>query len=205
MTRQHIHRFFQVLARELDQPATVILTGAAAAAVWGGVRPSLDVDFGITPARGGSSRWRALEEAVARTTRLTGIQANYAADIDRWGAITLLDYRRRTLPYRRFGTLTVRLLHPAYWSIGKMTRYLAPDLQDLVTVLRAQRVPVASLVRLWGRALRRSPPSAAVTHFRNQAEHFLRHHGRTVWGTAFDPERAVRCFRRAAGLSHVEN
>lgn len=198
MTRQQIERFFRVLAREFDAPVAILLTGAAAGALWGPARPSLDVDFGVQ-LRGGARRWALFEAAVERTVRLTGIQANYTQDLDRWGAITLLDYRRHTRLYRRFGALTVRLLDPAYWAIGKLTRYLDPDVRDLVSVLKAQRVPVDRLARLLGRALRHSPRSVAVTQFRRQTEHFLRTYGRAIWGRRFDAEAAVRLFHRSAG------
>ena len=200
MNQRQIHTFFRVLARELHQPARIIVTGAAAGSLWGSVRPSLDIDFGITLARSSRARWEALETAVARTVKLTGIQANFAEDIDRWGAISLLDYRRRTIPYRTFGKLEVRLLNPAYWSIGKISRYLDPDIRDLLAVLKRQRIPAKRLSRLWGLALRSSPRSTACTQFRDQAEHFLLTYGRTIWGRRFDAEDAIQQFHRAAGL-----
>jgi len=198
MSPRQIDRFFRVLAQELGEPARVILTGAAAGSLWGHVRPSVDIDFAIQPAGRGPARWRRVEHAIERAVRRTGIRVNYAEDIDRWSSISLLDYRRRTRLYRRFGALQVRLMDPAYWSIGKVSRYLDPDVRDLVTVLRAQRVSAARLVRLWGRALRRSPRSLALTQFRRQAEHFLRAHGRAIWGTRFDAERALARFHEAA-------
>lgn len=194
MNKRQIDRFFRVLARELDAPAQIVLTGAAAGSLWGQVRPSLDVDFAITPVRWGQRQWARFEEAIQRASRLTGIQANYAEDIDRWGPITLLDWRHHTMPYRTFGTLRVRLLDPAYWSIGKLSRYLDPDVEDMVTVLKRQRMDPRRLIRLWARALRASPRSVACTQFRRQAEHFLRAYGRRIWGRQFDPERAVRHF-----------
>lgn len=205
MHPRQIDRFFRVFARELAAPATVILTGAAAGSLWGHVRPSLDVDFAIRPARGRRlPSWSRIERAAERTVRLTGIRANYAEDIDRWSAVSLLDYARHTTRYRRFGDLEVRLLDPLYWSIGKVTRYLSPDERDLVAVLQARRVAPSPLVHLWARALRQSPRSPALTQFRRQAEHFLRTHGRTIWGADFDAEHALWQFRLAlAGPGNV--
>lgn len=200
MTERQIQRFFRVLARELNRSARVIVTGAAAGSLWGSVRPSLDIDFAITLARRDRRGQDALEAAIARTVRLTGIQANYAQDIDRWGQISLLDYRRHTMPYKRFGTLEVRLLDPVYWSIGKISRYLDPDVQDLLAVLTRRRVPTRRLMQTWARALRASPPSPARAQFRAQAEHFLRSHGRAIWGRSFDAQAAIRHFHRAAGI-----
>jgi len=200
MNRTRIDAFFRVLAEQWREEAVVLLTGAAAAAIWGHVRPSVDIDFAVRVRKRGKSAWEKLEDAIGRTVRLTGIQANYAEDIDRWGLITLLDYRRHTRPYRRFGPLEVRLLDPAYWSIGKMTRYLDPDVRDMVQVFKRQRVPAERLARLWGKALRRSPRSTAVSQFRRQVEHFFRSYGRAIWGREFDPERALQRFYKEAGI-----
>lgn len=200
MNRAQIDRFFWVLARELPRSARIILTGAAAGSLWGSLRPSLDIDFGITLATGGRDRWEAVDAAIQRTVARTGIPANYTEDLDRWGQITLLDYRRHTQPYKRFGRLEVRLLDPAYWSIGKISRYLDPDVQDLVTILKRKHTPTLRLIQVWARALRASPRSPSVFQFRTQVEHFLRTYGRTIWGHRFEPEAAVRAFHRAAGI-----
>ena len=87
MTRTQIDAFFRVLAEQWGGKAIVLLTGAAAAAIWGHVRPSVDIDFAVQLRRRGRSDWETLEAAIGRTVRLTGIQANYAEDIDRWGLI----------------------------------------------------------------------------------------------------------------------
>lgn len=200
MQSRVIDRFFRILAKEFDQPAVIIVTGAAAGSLWGHVRPSQDIDFGIQLASRASGRWSAFQDAVGRAIQQTGIQVNYAEDIDRWSSISLLDYRRHTTPYRNFGKLRVRLLDPVYWSIGKVGRYFDLDVQDLVAVLRRQRLPVDQLLRVWAKALRASPHSTAVFQFRMQAEHFLRTYGRTIWGPRFDADAAVQRFHRAAGI-----
>ena len=197
MTPRVIDRFFLTLAREFDGRATLIVTGAAAGALWGHARPSRDIDFSVQ-VPGGAAQWTRLEAALARTVERTGIQVNYAEDIDRWSSVTLLDYRRHTAPYKTFGRMTVRLLAPAYWAIGKLARYFELDVDDLVRVLRRNRVPAAPAIRLWARALRASPRSAALPLYRRQVEHFLGAHGRAIWGRSFDPEAAVRRFRRVA-------
>lgn len=197
MDPSQIDRFFATLNEQLPQFVRIILTGAAAGSLLGHVRPSLDIDFAVLSPRRGPEAWAKIEAAVERTTRLTGIRANYAEDIDRWSSVSLLDYPRHTKPYRRFGRVEVRLLDPAYWSIGKIGRYLPPDCRDLEAVLRQQRVAHDRLVRLWARALLASPRSPALTQFRDHAEDFLRTSGPVIWGARFDPERAIRQFRGA--------
>lgn len=189
-----IDQFFQTLAEEFDQPATVILTGAAAGSLLGHIRASRDIDFAVQPARRDARTWERLAAAIERTMQQVGIEVNYAEDIDRWSSITLLDYRRHTTAYRRFGVLQVRILDPIYWSIGKLARYLALDIHDVVAVLRRHRVPLRRALAVWGRALRSSPKSAALFQFRAHVEHFLRTSGRTIWGRTFDADDAVRRF-----------
>jgi hypothetical protein len=110
VTPRRIERFFKILAQELDGPATAILTGAAAGAILGRVRPSLDIDFAIETARRQPRYWAKVEDAVRRAEKRAGIPAQFAEDIDRWGMITLLDYKRRSRPYRRFGELQVNVM-----------------------------------------------------------------------------------------------
>jgi hypothetical protein len=209
MTPRAIDRFFRTLTQEFGEPATIIVTGAAAGSLWGHIRPSQDIDFGVQmgkvpprPGRdkGGSTAWERFDAAVNRTVQRTGIQANYAEDLDRWSPITLLDYRRHTAPYRRFGKLSVRLLDPVHWSIGKMGRYFDFDVDDVVAVLRHTRVSAASAIRVWARASQASPRSTAVTQFRSRVEHFLRTYGQLIWGRGFDAEAALRRFQKAADI-----
>ena len=200
MTSRMIDRFFRILAREFGRPATIILTGAAAGALLGHVRPSRDIDFGVRLRRRSPRDQEAFQAAVERTVRQTRIQTNYAEDIDRWSSISLLDYRRHTAIHRRFGTLEVRLLDPAYWSIGKLGRYYDLDAHDLVAVLKRRRVPLGRLLTIWAKALRASPLSSAVFQFRMHAEHFLHVHGRAIWGRTFNSERAVTRFHRLARI-----
>ena len=201
MTRRQIDYFFRTLARELDRPARVIVTGAAAGTLWGSTRPSLDIDFAIHVPRARQAGWEAAEAAIARAVQLTGIQANYAEDIARWGLISLLDYRRHTQRYQRFHQLEVRLLDPIYWSIGKISRYTDPDIHDVVGALKRKRIPAGRVVTVWAAALRASPRSEALPLFRRQAEHFLSTYGQTVWGRRFDAPAAIQQFHRAAGIA----
>jgi hypothetical protein len=205
MTRRQIERFFTILATELGEPARAFLTGAAAAALWGRVRPSADIDLGLEfrsqSRKRNAGSWERIQQAVDRTTRLTGIPASVAEDIDRWGMITLLDYKRSSRRFRLFGKLDVRLLSPLHWSIGKLTRCLDPDIRDVMEVFRRQGVPFIGVARTWGRALRASPASTAQFQFRRNVEDFFARRGRAVWGPTFDAPSAIRWFLRAARIT----
>lgn len=201
MTPKRIDHFLATLAAEVNVPARAFVTGAAAAALWGRVRPSVDVDLGLELRGSSPPSWDVVERAVERTTRLTGIPASVAEEIDRWGMITLLDYRRSSRLYRRFGALEVRLLHPANWAIGKLTRCLDPDIRDVAEVFRRQQVSPLVAARTWGRALRASPSSTARFQFRRNVENFLARQGTRIWGAKFDATRVKKAFHKAAGIS----
>ncbi|MBC8132616.1 MAG: hypothetical protein H7X95_06515 [Deltaproteobacteria bacterium] len=205
MNRRQIERYLHILATELAVPARAFLTGAAAAALWGRVRPSADIDLGLElRAKGksklGASSWQVIQQAVERTTRLTGVPASVAEDIDRWGMITLLDYKRTSRLFRRFGKLEVRLLDPVNWSIGKLTRCLDPDIRDVAEVFRRQSVSPIRAAGIWGRALRASPASTSQFQFRLHVQDFFKKRGRAVWGPTFNPDAAIRRFHAAAGI-----
>ncbi len=203
MDKKQINRFFRSVAQGLDRPAKVILTGAAAGSLLGHVRPSLDIDFGIELIGRSKKNWQEVDDAIAQAQKVTGIHVNYAQEIDRWGAISLMDYRKHLRPHRSFGKLQVTLLDPAYWTIGKMTRFLDSDVWDVAEVISREGVSPRKLVRLWGKALQASPRSTASFQFRQHVEDFLRRHGKSVWGKRFDPELSIRHFRADAGISSV--
>lgn len=200
MTPKRIERFLATLAAELGVPARAYVTGAAAAALWGRVRPSVDVNLGLELRPGTRASWDLVQAAVDRTVRLTGIPASVAEDIDRWGMITLLDYRRSSRRYGRWGHLEVRLLDPVNWAIGKLTRYLDPDVRDVVEVFRRKRVSATRAAAIWGRALRASPSSTTQHQFRRNVPAFFGGQGRRIWGARFDAAGAIRRFHGSAQI-----
>jgi hypothetical protein len=200
---EEIERFFEALAERVPGSVKVILTGGAAALLWGATRPTGDIDFGvavIAPMEHQARDWTALEEAIAEASRATQVTVQYSADIDRWSAITMPGYQRHTRLYRRFGRVRVHLLEPIYWAAPKLARYLDSDAEDIEAVLRAEGAKAEALARLCGRALRASPRSTAQFLFRQHVEHFFRAHGPVVWGGDFDAAAAVLAFHRAAGI-----
>lgn len=200
MNRGEIARYFRILAGIYRRPCTIILTGAAAGTFYGNIRATLDLDFAIRfKARSKKKResaWQEFAGCAQEVSLRTGIAAQYAEDIDRWSSITYLDYQNHTIRYRRFGLIEVRLLDPCYWAIGKMTRYLDPDIRDLIEVLKKTRTPPAKLARVLGMALRKSPKSTACELFRRQTEDFFRSYGPRIWGRQFSSKRILAVFNR---------
>jgi hypothetical protein len=205
MRKNIVDLFFIELDRGLSTSARVILTGAVAGAVYGNVRYSADIDFEIRldGKKGRPSQDEILQELIRRVSSRLGIAANYSDDISRWSMIDFLNYRRTSIPYKKIGRIDIRLLAPGYWTIGKMARFLEIDAKDIIKVIKKNRLPAGSLVSLWARALRASPLSLAKGQFRRNVENFLNMYGKRLWGRAFDKQKAIRDFRRLAGLKAV--
>ena len=206
MNRQGVLRFFRELAKHFRHPCRVILTGAGAGVLYGRVRATLDLDFALKfktkiPKKK-EKLWKEFEEAAEKTRAVTGIAVQYAEDIDRWSSITFLDYEKHTRPFQKFGALEVRLMEPGYWAIGKLARYLDPDIRDLIVVLQRTHTSWRGLTRLLGRALWKSPKSTASFLFRRQVEDFLTTYGKQIWGSSYSSKDALRAFHHAAAIKN---
>lgn len=202
MNQKQIDRFFHQLNLRLrgitKEKIEIILTGAAAGILLGGNRPSIDIDFAINCKK---KYLKDVEDAIRQASGVTGIAVNFSEDIDRWSQITFLDYKKHTLAYKTFGIVKVSILSPAYWSIGKITRYLDPDIDDLVKVLKNNPISPLKMIKIWGEALLKSPHSSASFSFRMHVEHFLKTYGRVVWGEGFHQDKALEAFWKACGIT----
>ncbi len=199
MDRRQIDKFFLAVSQNIkDIPRgkiKIILTGAAAGTLMGGNRPSIGIDFSIEHNK---KYAQYVESAIKQASSITGIAVNFSEDIDRWSQITFLDYKRHTVPYKTFGAVEVSILYCAYWSIGKITRYLDPDVDDLVKVLKSNSVSAKTLAKLWGKALLESPRSTVSFAFKTHVEHFLKAYGSVIWGRDFNPDECISTFRKSA-------
>ncbi len=204
MNARQINHYFKTLTLFFNEPCEIVLTGAAAGAIYGRVRASLDIDFALKiKTRSASQKeksWHEFELAVKKVSEATGIVAQYAEDIDRWSSITFLDYWEHTKRFKRFGKIEVKLLNPCYWAIGKLTRYLDPDMRDLIEVLKKTKTSWKELTRVLGLALRKSPKSTACFLFRRQVEDFLGAFGKQIWGSSFESQKAISLFQKTAGI-----
>ena len=166
----------------------------------GGRRPTGDVDFGLVLAERYARFWPQVEAAVAEVADRVCIAVQYSTDIDRWSMIAIPKGKLRTKRYQRIGRLEVRLLDPTCWGIYKLARYLDSDVEDLIAVLRRQKVSSLKLARLCGESLRASPRSGHLLLFRRQVEHFFREHGPEVWRKGFDADRCIGIFYQTAKI-----
>lgn len=181
MTPRDIDHFFELLAEQCTAPMTIILTGGAAALLMGGVRPTLDIDCAITAKEMSAD----VDQIFSRITQQTQINVQYSEDIDRWSMISFLNYKKHTRPYKVFGKIKVEILEPEYWSIGKMTRFYASDVDDMVAVFKKQKTDPNRLVQVWSKALKKSPRSNAQFNFKRHVAHFFQKYGPTIWGKSF--------------------
>lgn len=190
MRKKQIDFFFTMLDQELGQKGEVILLGASAGSLMGHIRPSLDIDFEIR-LRGARKNKKRLEQSIIKTARAAGVAVNFSEDVSCWSRISYLDYRKTARPYREFGKLTVKLIAPEYWTIGKMARYYKLDATDMAAIIRKKKLRPGPLTRLWQHALDSSDLSLELGQFRDHAAHFLKHYGKRLWGKDFDYQRYV--------------
>jgi len=200
LRRVDLDKFFSSLARHLPSAAKLTLTGGGEAMLLGGSRPTGDLDFSLAMSDGDPVLSSEVEAAVAMASREAGVAVQYSTDIDRWSQVAIPKAKTKTRFYKRFGLLSVHLLDPKCWAVYKLGRYLDSDVEDLVAVLKRQKISWSGLARLCGECLRTSPRSTQLYLFRRQVEHFFQRHGPKVWGKSFESERAVAVFHRAAKI-----
>jgi hypothetical protein len=196
MNLKHAESYFAALAKEVETPLVLALTGGIASNILADERTTDDIDFAIL--RYVKKDWPATETLLRRLAKKHGIAIQYHEDIGRWSMVSFLDWRKHSLPYKKAGMLEVRVLDPYYWSIGKITRGTERDLKDLRAVIRKRGLDWKKLARLWARALRESPISIRLSNVLRQMELFLRESKKNVFEKGYNPEKAVGYFKKLA-------
>ena len=197
MNKKQIERYFKILDKIYGKKCKVILTGAAAGALYANVRATRDIDFSVE-----ATDWEGFSKAAQEASLRVGIEVQYAQDIDRWSSITLMDYKKHTFVYKRLGNIEIRLMEPPYWAIGKLSRYLDQDISDLVKVFKKTGTRWQKVAAVSGQALRKSPQSTTCFLFRKQVEDFFKQFGRKIWGRTFDENKARTLFHQEAGIKN---
>ncbi len=190
--------FFEELSYRIDFRLEVILTGGAAAILFGVRRATYDIDFEIHLLEKTNKKiqWEHIQASLEKVSSVTRITPQYADDMDRWSTIALPF--KKSIPYKTFGKINVRILEPSLWAVGKLTRFLSSDVSDLVTVLKSQTKRGDVCARLWGQALAKSPPSPSLSIFKKQVDRFLDEYAKTIWGAKANPENLKKIFLQAA-------
>lgn len=198
MKIKDVVNFFSEVDKRVSIPIKVILTGGAAGILYGLKRVTHDIDFEVQFLKTGTQnkKWRGIQIILDEVSRLTGITPQYADDIDRWSSIALPSKKNQR--FQKLGKVDLCVLAPELWAVGKLTRFLDTDVQDLKTVLKQTEVKPEACARTWGEALRISPPSPAQSIFRKQVDYFLTAFAKTVWGRSTDPENLKILFLKTA-------
>lgn len=197
MTSKDVVRFFTALSRRWTGSLDVILIGGAAAVLAGSRRMTRDVDFEVRLGLGSQPEdGDGVAEAIRRATLDSGVRAQFAVDIERWSDVALPGYRASARPWKRFGTVRVKLLAPAWYVASKLRRGARKDFDDAVLVGRATRLAWRPVARTLGDAVRASPPSTHLPPFKARCEYFFERYGRLLWGPRFDSAAALIVFRR---------
>jgi len=205
MRPREIDRFFEILSRFLKFRVRIVLTGGAVPVLQGSGRATHDLDFQIIFSTRSRKAREVFQEAVEKASRITGIAAQYDETIETWSSISWPRRRRMSRLYRRIGRVEVHLLEPLLWSIGKLSRYLASDVEDLVMILKRARIRPEEAARGWGEALGGSPASSAQPVFKRQVIHFIREHGREIWREGLNLSSLEDLFLKSArgcGVRH---
>ena len=174
-----IDLFFGTLAKEWPHATEILLIGGAVALIVGSNRTTEDIDF--EAALGSGSKWEDFQRAIEKIKEKLGIRVQFSESIERWSMISYLDYAKHRNPYKRYGKIKVAFLEPAYWSIGKVSRYLDQDIQDMVLVFSKEKTDPLRLARLWRKALNESPVSTQLFNVKKQMHHFFRTYGPKIW------------------------
>ena len=189
-----IDRFFETLSKEWRYPAEILLLGGAVALIIGGKRPTLDIDFEVSVI----SKPERLEDFVNKAIEIKdriGVDIQFSESIERWSQISFLDYNRHKRPYKKYGKISVKILEPAYWSIGKVSRYWLRDIEDMELVFSKEKPDPIYLARLWLKALEKSPVSTALFGVKKQMRHFFENSGPKICGKDLPLPKILSLFR----------
>lgn len=183
MKPSDIDIFFTELDRALRIPSVIILTGASAGMLMGHIRPSLDIDFEIRPVEENKKLRLGdnLPQAIQAATRRVPVAVDYSGDISQWSQIDFLDYRKTALDYKQIGKLQIKIISPEYWTIGKMTRFVAQDIEDIKIIIKSKKIKSIPLINLWAKALTSSELSLARSSFKRHVHDFITTYAQPLW------------------------
>lgn len=197
MQKKDIDIFFKELSHKVDSPLKIYLTGGIASWLMGGNRPTRDMDFAVKEARS----WEKVDTALNETSQKTGVTIEYSEDISRWGMVGYSAFETKAALYKKFGKVTVYILEPTIWAVGKIHRSLPDDLADIEVVFRKQKTSLHRTIATWSQAFLESPASTEKGLFIKRVEFFLKTSGKKIWGKSFDASKAFTSFKRKAQLS----
>jgi hypothetical protein len=194
---QDVEEFFKRVDGKIEFSIRVILTGGAAGILQGVQRATQDIDFElIIQSKNKKRDWNVIETIFKEVAAATHIIPQYAEDIDRWSAIALPV--KRSWLFKKFKHVEIRVLDADLWAIGKLTRFLRSDVDDIRTVLKTSGGNPEKVVKVWGLALKNSPKSSSLFLFRKQVEQFIDRYASEIWGKNVDAEKLKKLFLKTS-------
>ncbi len=183
MNQNDLDIFFTELDKSLQIACSIILTGASAGMLMGHIRPSLDIDFEITPLKTSDKHLLAdsLPKAINTATKVMPVAVDYSGDISHWSQISYLDYRTTAQSYKKIGLLDINIIAPEYWTIGKMTRFVAQDIEDIKVIITSKNIQPIPLINLWAQALTSSELSLTCSAFKRNVNNFINAFSKELW------------------------
>ena len=196
LERERLDKFFEEISRRLKSPVRVYLTGGTVSYLWGGHRPPEGTTFGLHCS--GSAVWD-LQDEIDAASQSTGLPHKIKGMSGLLERVYLPDYKKGAKLMKRFGRLSVYLLDWKIWSIGKVSRGEAADLQDLKVVFQKLRPSPFEVLKVWEKAF-----SSGMTPLQHQSyvrsvEAFFQKFCQEIWGDHMNPKKVLTLFRRRAG------
>jgi len=189
MIKSDIDAYFHALSLEWSYPTRIILNGDAYAHILTKAKVGDDLSFEIK-----TVHIQKLVNALFQIGHRLNLQVDFTENIQNGSPITYLDYRSHLRPYKSFKNIKVFLLHPSYWSLGKIVRYHDQDIMEMISVFEKWRPGESALAALWKQAMDASPKSTTLYQIPKSAFHFFRKYGVTVWGKGFSLNRIMEYF-----------
>ena len=81
----------------------------------------------------------------------------------------------------QYENLKVDALEPLYFTLGKISRSLDQDLDDIAAVVKAEKIAGRDLAKLWAEALKNSELSSELLNIKRQMIYFLKVKGSDLW------------------------
>lgn len=170
--KARLDRFLSDLADAWKKQGVVYLVGGSAMVAEGHKHSSRDIDLGFDVTD---------EQAFYEVARAVADRGRYLLDLapdpTRRSMIETPDWRKRSLPYGRFGSIEVRYWNAEDIVLNKVSRGTQEDWDDIESILRRTPTARSSLEGRFQEMYTASRPSDEKRMFRERFQLFLQDFG----------------------------
>jgi hypothetical protein len=174
--KEDIDLFFNKLSAFVEDEIDIYLLGGCALIILGASRMTQDIDFEV---RGASDD---TIEKIQQYCNTENVPINFSEDAGKWGMIKINNNRNTTLPYDKFGNITVRIFDPYDMCVGKIERFTDIDIQDVIFLIKKFSMKPEEILSVLAKALKESVKSEKNFLFRKQVESFIKTYSNKLWG-----------------------